>query len=65
VDKITTAQKAERGARLGRPEDQDIPRLNQAALVYPGLAESPRVRTEDVRPGGGNEKNRAAGLFLA
>jgi mRNA interferase MazF len=44
VDKITTVPKAKLGARLGRLEDQDILRLNQAALVFLGLAESPRVR---------------------
>src|SRR4051794_32180222 len=33
VDKITTVPKAKVGARIGRLDDEDILRLNQAALV--------------------------------
>jgi mRNA interferase MazF len=46
VDKITTVPKAKVGARIGRLDDEDILRLNQAALVFIGLAVSPRSRHE-------------------
>jgi len=42
VDKITTVPKAKVGARVGRLNDEDILRLNQAMLVFLGLAMSPR-----------------------
>src|SRR5271170_3278924 len=38
VDKITTVPKAKIGARIGRLDDADILRLNQAVLVFLGLA---------------------------
>jgi mRNA interferase MazF len=38
VDKITTVPKAKLGARIGRLDDQDILRLNRAALVFLGMA---------------------------
>ena len=44
VDKITTVPKSRIGARVGRLDDEDILRLNQAALVFLGLADSPRAR---------------------
>jgi mRNA interferase MazF len=44
VDKITTVPKAKMGARVGRLDDEDILRLNQAILVFLGLAVSPRVQ---------------------
>ena len=44
VDKLTTVPKAKVGARFGRLDDEDILRLNQAALVFLGLAVSPRTR---------------------
>ena len=44
VDKITTVPKTKVGARLGRLDDEDILRLNQAVFVFLGLAVSPRVR---------------------
>ena len=44
VDKITTVQKTKVGARIGRLDDEDLLRLNQAALVFVGLAVSPRTR---------------------
>jgi len=40
VDKITTVPKAKLGARLGRLADEDMLRLNRAALVFLGLATS-------------------------
>ena len=44
VDKITTVPKTKVGARVGRLDDEDILRLNQAALVFLGLAVSPKTR---------------------
>jgi mRNA interferase MazF len=43
VDKITTIPKSKAGARIGRLDDEDILRLNQAVLVFLGLAVSPRA----------------------
>jgi len=44
VDKTTSVPKAKVGARVGRLDDEDILRLNQALLVFLGLAISPRSR---------------------
>lgn len=44
VDKITTVPKTKLGARVGRLDDEDILRLNQAVLVFLGLAVSPRIK---------------------
>jgi mRNA interferase MazF len=44
VDKITTVPKSKLGARVGRLDDEDIVRLNQAILVFLGLAASPRAK---------------------
>jgi mRNA interferase MazF len=41
VDKITTVPKTKIGARIGGLDDEDILRLNQAVLVFLGLAVSP------------------------
>jgi mRNA interferase MazF len=46
VDKITTVPKTKVGTRVGRLGDEDIPRLNQAVLVFLGLALSPRTKRE-------------------
>ncbi len=43
VDKITTVPKSKLGERIGRLEDEDVLRLNQAMLVFLGLAVSPRA----------------------
>jgi mRNA interferase MazF len=43
VDKITTVPKSKVGGRIGRLDDEDILRLNQAILVFLGLAVSPRT----------------------
>lgn len=43
VDKIVTVPKTKVGARVGRLDDKDILRLNRAALVFLGLASSPRA----------------------
>jgi mRNA interferase MazF len=42
VDKIATVPKSKVGARLGRLDDDDIVRLNQAVIVFLGLTASPR-----------------------
>jgi mRNA interferase MazF len=42
VDKITTVPKSKVGAHIGRLDDEDIVRLNQAVFVFLGLAVSPR-----------------------
>ncbi len=44
VDKITTVPKSKLGDRIGRLDDEDIVRLNQAMLVFLGLAVSPKDR---------------------
>jgi mRNA interferase MazF len=44
VDKITTVPKSRIGKRVGRLDDEDVLRLNQAALVFLGLATSPRMK---------------------
>jgi mRNA interferase MazF len=41
VDKITTVAKSKIGSRVGRLDDEDIVRLNRAALVFVGLAALP------------------------
>jgi mRNA interferase MazF len=43
VDKITTVPKSKLGARIGQLNDEDIGRLNQAMMVFLGLAVSPRA----------------------
>jgi mRNA interferase MazF len=43
VDKITTVPRTKVGARVGRLENADILRLNQAMLVFLGLAVSPKT----------------------
>jgi mRNA interferase MazF len=46
VDKITTAPKSKIGMLIGRLDDEDILRLNQAILVFLGLTISPRPKSE-------------------
>ena len=46
VDRITTVPKSKVGERVGRLDDEDILRLNQAVLVYLGLTVSHRTRRE-------------------
>lgn len=46
VDKITTIPKIKVGGHVGRLDDEDILRLNQAVLVFLGLAVSPRTKQE-------------------
>ena len=43
VDKITTVPKSKLGKRIGRLDDRDILRLNQAILVFLGLTVSSRA----------------------
>jgi len=44
VDKVTTVPKTKIGSLVSRLDDEDILRLNQAVLVFLGLAASPRQR---------------------
>jgi mRNA interferase MazF len=44
VDKINTVPKTKVGECVGRLDDEDILRLNQAVLVFLGLAVSPRAK---------------------
>ena len=46
VDKITTVQKSTIGGQVGRLDAEDIVRINQAMLVFLGLAVSPRTKGE-------------------
>ena len=39
---VTTVPKSKLGAHIGRLDDEDVLRLNQAVLVFLGLATSPR-----------------------
>jgi mRNA interferase MazF len=43
VDKITTVPKSKVGDRIGRLDAADVLRLNQAVIVFLGLAMSPRA----------------------
>jgi len=43
VDKITTVAKVKLGNRIGRLDDEDMVRLNQAMIVFLGMAVSPRT----------------------
>jgi mRNA interferase MazF len=43
VDKITTVPKAKMDAHLGRLDDEDMVRLNQAMTVFLGMAVTPRA----------------------
>ncbi len=45
ADKITTVPKSKVGKRVGRLDDDDVLRLNQAVLVFLGLAVSPRGKS--------------------
>jgi mRNA interferase MazF len=44
MDKVTTIPKSKVGAHIGRLDDADVLRLNQAVLVFLGLATSPRKK---------------------
>jgi mRNA interferase MazF len=50
VDKITTVSKSKVGKRVGRLDDEDIVRLNQAVLVFLGLAVSSRAKPRAASP---------------
>jgi mRNA interferase MazF len=47
VDKITTVSKSKVGEQIGRLDGEDILRLNQAIVVFLGLATSPRARLDE------------------
>ncbi len=42
IDKVTTIAKNKLGEKIGRLEDADMLRLNQALMVFLGLAVSPK-----------------------
>ena len=42
VDKITSVPRASVGTRVGRLDDEDMVRLNQAMMVFLGMAVSPK-----------------------
>ena len=44
VDKVTTVPKSKLGTHIGRLDDEDVLRLNQAVLVFLGLATSPKMK---------------------
>ncbi len=46
VDKIATVPKSKVGSHIGHLDDEDILRLNQAILVFLGLAVSSRTKRE-------------------
>lgn len=46
VDKITTVPKSKVRSPIGRLDNEDLLRLNQAIVVFLGLAVSPRSRGE-------------------
>ncbi len=48
VDKITTIRKSKVGAQIGRLDDDDVLRLNQALMVFVGLAASSRTGHKDT-----------------
>ena len=50
VDKITTVSKSKIGTRVGHLDDEDIVRLNQAMLVFLGLAVSSRAKPQAPLP---------------
>jgi mRNA interferase MazF len=50
VDKLTTVSKTKLGSRIGRLGDEDILRLNQALIVFLGLAVSSRPRPRRATP---------------
>jgi mRNA interferase MazF len=43
VDKLTTVPRSKLGSRLGRLDDEEMVRLNQAMIVFLGLARSARA----------------------
>jgi mRNA interferase MazF len=47
ADKITTVAKSKVGDRIGRLDGEDVLRLNQAVLVFLGLAISPRAKRRE------------------
>jgi hypothetical protein len=63
VDKITTVLRTKVGARVGRLDDEDIVRLNQAVLVFLGLAVSPRTQAGRVTSNGVERGRGQNGTF--
>jgi mRNA interferase MazF len=48
VDKTTSVPRTKISKRVGRLDHEDILRLNQALLVFLGLADSPRAARHPV-----------------
>jgi mRNA interferase MazF len=44
VDKISTVPKTKLGSMIGKLDDEDMRRLNQAMLIFLGLAVSPKTK---------------------
>jgi mRNA interferase MazF len=44
VDKITTVPRTKLNTHIGRLDDADVSRINQAVMVFLGLAVSPRAK---------------------
>ena len=44
IDKVVSVPRGKLGRRVGRLDDEDVLRVNQALLVFLGLAASPRSR---------------------
>ena len=49
IDKITSLPKSRLGKRIGRLDDEDLVRLNRAALVFLGLATTRRRKPKATR----------------
>ena len=47
VDKITTIARSRLGTRIGQLDDEDVVRMNRAALVFLGLAATRRRRPKN------------------
>ncbi len=44
VDKISTVPKTKLGSMIGKLDDEDMRRVNQAMLIFLGLAVSPKTK---------------------
>ena len=64
MDKVTTVPKSRVGPQIGRLDDDDVLRLNQAVIVFLGLAVSPRAgrkrKASHAALAGGVERGKIA-----
>jgi hypothetical protein len=66
VDKISSVPKSKVGERIGRLDDEDVVRLNQALMVCLGLAVSPRTGgKENDRKRRDHSGTEMAGMWLS